>query len=161
MYMYYEKTSPVKQVTTGPISTPTDQHMAIWIGDTMKKLVFFSKTGELCHISIYEQQNYQTPNNPTKGKSKPTSIQTDKIGQQPENCENRNDPDLVQAFLKKWWVESDFKAPNLPLSLRLKVSGCHYNSIHNNTRTKQVKQLSKQRQTQWSKCQRHFYVTHW
>jgi len=29
---------------------------------------------------------------------------------------NRNDPDLVQAFLKKWWVESDFKAPNLPLS---------------------------------------------
>jgi hypothetical protein len=29
---------------------------------------------------------------------------TDKISQQPENCENRNDPDLVQAFLKKWWV---------------------------------------------------------
>jgi hypothetical protein len=45
---------------------------------------------------------------------------------QSENC---NDPDLVHAFLKKWWVESDFKAPNLPLSLRLKVSGCHYNSI--------------------------------
>ena len=53
-----------------------------------------------------------------------------------ENCENRNDPDLVQAFLKKWWVESDFKAPNLPLSLRLKGSGCHYNSIYNNTGTK-------------------------
>jgi hypothetical protein len=30
-------------------------------------------------------------------------------------------PDLVQAFLKKWWVESDFKAPNIPLSLRLNV----------------------------------------
>jgi hypothetical protein len=30
---------------------------------------------------------------------------------------------LVQAFLKKWWVESDCKAPNLPLSLRLKGSG--------------------------------------
>ena len=41
------------------------------------------------------------------------------------NC----DPDLVQAFLKEWWVESDFKAPNLPLSIRLKVSGCHYNSM--------------------------------
>ena len=27
-----------------------------------------------------------------------------------ENCENRNDPDLVQAFLNKWWIESDFKA---------------------------------------------------
>jgi len=26
---------------------------------------------------------------------------------------------LVQAFLKKRWVELDFKAPNLPLSLRL------------------------------------------
>ena len=25
-----------------------------------------------------------------------------------ENCENRNDPDLVQAFLKKWWVEPDY-----------------------------------------------------
>jgi hypothetical protein len=59
---------------------------------------------------------------------------------------------LIQAFLKKWWVESDFKAPNLPLSLRLKVSGCHYNSIYNNTWTKQVKQLSNQHQTQWSKC---------
>jgi hypothetical protein len=53
-----------------------------------------------------------------------------------ENCENRNDPDLVQAFLRKWWVESDFKAPNLPLSLRLKGSGCHYDSIYNNTGTK-------------------------
>ena len=63
---------------------------------------------------------------------------------------------MVQAFLKKWWVESDFKAPNLSLSLRLKVSGCHYNSIYNNTWTKQVKQLSKQYQTQWSKCQNPF-----
>jgi hypothetical protein len=44
----------------------------------------------------------------TKGKSKLIIIETDKISQQPENCENRNDPDLVQAFLKKWWVESDF-----------------------------------------------------
>jgi hypothetical protein len=43
---------------------------------------------------------------------------------------------LVQTFLKKWWVESDFKAPNLPLSLRLKGSGCHYNSIYNNTENK-------------------------
>ena len=33
-------------------------------------------------------------------------MQTDKIGQQPENCENRNDPDLVQAFLKKWWEKA-------------------------------------------------------
>ena len=40
-----------------------------------------------------------------------------------------NDPDLVQAFLKKWWVESDFKAPNLPLSLRFKGSGCHYITV--------------------------------
>ena len=49
------------------------------------------------------------------------------------NCENRNDHDLVQSFLKKWWAESDFKTSNLPLSLRLKVSGCDYNSIYNNT----------------------------
>jgi hypothetical protein len=35
-----------------------------------------------------------------------------KISQQPESFENRSDPDLVQVFLKKWWVESDFKATN-------------------------------------------------
>ena len=50
-----------------------------------------------------------------KGNNKITELR-----QQPENCENRNDPDLVPAFLKKWWVESDFKAPNIPLSLRFK-----------------------------------------
>jgi hypothetical protein len=43
---------------------------------------------------------------------------------------------MVQAFLKKWWIESDFKAPNLPLSIRLKGSGWHYNSIYNNAGTK-------------------------
>jgi hypothetical protein len=43
----------------------------------------------------------------------------------------RNGPDLVQAFAKKWWVETDFTAPNLPVPLRLKSSGCHY-SITNN-----------------------------
>jgi hypothetical protein len=42
----------------------------------------------------------------------------------PENCENRNDPYLVQAFLKKWWVESDFKAPNLPLSWLKRSTKC-------------------------------------
>jgi hypothetical protein len=46
-------------------------------------------------------QNYRTPNNLPKGKSKPIRIETDKISQQPENCENRNNPDLVEAFLKK------------------------------------------------------------
>ena len=30
---------------------------------------------------------------------------------------------MVQAFLKKWWVESDFKAPILPLSLRFLCAG--------------------------------------
>jgi hypothetical protein len=35
------------------------------------------------------------------------------LSAKPENCENRNDPDLVQAFLKKWWVESDFKTTEL------------------------------------------------
>ena len=57
------------------------------------------------------------------GKAKLINQQTDKISQQPENWENRNGPDLVQAFAKKWWVESDFTAPNLPLPLRSKGSG--------------------------------------
>jgi len=71
-----------------------------------------------------------------KGKGKYCKSKTDKISQQPENWENRNSPYLVQAFPKKWWVESDFTAPNLPLPLRLKGPGCHYNSIFNNTGTK-------------------------
>jgi hypothetical protein len=54
-----------------------------------------------------------------KGKVKTHKYINRQISQQPENCENCNDPDLVQAFLKKWWFESNFKAPNLPLSLRL------------------------------------------
>ena len=36
---------------------------------------------------------------------------------------------MVQAFLKKWWVESDFKAPNLQLSLQFKGSCCHYKEL--------------------------------
>jgi hypothetical protein len=43
--------------------------------------------------------------------------------------ENRNDPDLVQAFLKKWRVESDFKAPNLPLLLRFN-NLCQKNAVY-------------------------------
>jgi hypothetical protein len=34
----------------------------------------------------------------SKGKAKLISQQIDKISQQPENWENRNGPDLVQAF---------------------------------------------------------------
>ena len=41
---------------------------------------------------------------------------------------------MVQAFLKKWWVESDFKAPNLPLSLRLK-------GLSNKSKYKFIKQI--------------------
>ena len=39
-----------------------------------------------------------------KGKVK-TYKQTKSVNNR--KTENRNDPDLVQAFLKKWWVESD------------------------------------------------------
>jgi hypothetical protein len=45
------------------------------------------------------------PNSEQSYKGKVKTI-TDKINQQPKNCVDRNDPDLVQAFLKKWWVES-------------------------------------------------------
>jgi hypothetical protein len=49
----------------------------------------------------------------SKGKVETHKYINRQISQQPENCENRNDPDLVQPFLKKGWVESDFKAPPL------------------------------------------------
>ena len=73
-----------------------------------------------------------------KERSKLINQQRDKISQQPENSEKRNGPGVVQAFLKKWWIESYFTAPNLSLSLRFKGSGCHYNSIYNNSGTKLV-----------------------
>jgi hypothetical protein len=90
---------------------------------------FASIHGRACFIRVItklpnSEQSY-------KGKVKTHNYINRQISQQPENCENSNDPDLVQAFLNKWWVESDIKAPNLPLSLRFKGSGCHYNSIYN------------------------------
>jgi hypothetical protein len=82
------------------------------------------------------------PNSSNKGNNKITELRTI-LQRESQNSllykqtksvnnrktENRNAPNLVQAFLKKWRVESDFKAPNLPLSLRFKGSGCHYDSI--------------------------------
>ena len=95
--------------------------------------------GMLYHINTYQLSIRVITKLPNSEQSYKKKVKThrytnrqNKISQPPENCENRNDPDLVQVFLKKWWVESDFKVPNLPLSLRLKVSGCHYNSIYNN-----------------------------
>jgi hypothetical protein len=41
----------------------------------------------------------------SKGKGKTHKSTNRQISQQPENWENRNGPDLVQAFPKKWWVE--------------------------------------------------------
>ena len=39
---------------------------------------------------------------------------------------NHNDPDLVQAFLKKWWVESD-----IPLSYDTNsIMGSLYLNVH-------------------------------
>jgi hypothetical protein len=45
---------------------------------------------------------------------------------------------LVEAFLKKWWVESDFKAPNLPLSLRIRAKK-NQKQTKTKNRTKQYK----------------------
>jgi hypothetical protein len=78
-----------------PIHILCTYYISYLIYITVKYIVYFTS----------KMINYRTPNNLTKGKSKLIGIWTDKISQQPENCENRNDPDLEQAFLKKWWVE--------------------------------------------------------
>ena len=59
-----------------------------------------NKITELRTILQRESQNSQVNKQTKSGNNRKT--------------ENRNDPDLVQAFLNKWWVESDIKAPNLP-----------------------------------------------
>jgi hypothetical protein len=46
--------------------------------------------------------------------------------------ENRNDPDLVQAFLKKWWVESDFKLSQIEQTLvDLRYDCLQTTTVHN------------------------------
>ena len=109
-------------------------------GLNLLKLVCTYQINASCTFKIYIRVITKLPNSEQSYKGK---VKTDKISQQTENCENRNGPDLVQVFLKKCWVESDFKAPNLPLSLRLKVSGCHCNSKLKNILTGIVHQISK------------------
>jgi hypothetical protein len=60
------------------------------------------------HRAIFQRERQNSYVNKQKNQST-----TGKLGK-------RNGPDLVQAFPKKWWVESDFTAPDLPLPLRLK-----------------------------------------
>ena len=79
---------------------------------------------------------------------------------------------MVQTFLKKWWVESDFKAPNLPLSLRLKVSAVtitvfitileqnRSNSCHNSTKLSEVNVKNFLRHTLIKKYLWHFCFEH-
>jgi hypothetical protein len=69
---------------------------------TVSDLLFFSRGWTRVITKL------QNTDQSSKGKGK--SQQTDKISQQPENWENRNGPDLVQAFPMKWLVESDFTA---------------------------------------------------
>ena len=64
----------------------------------------------------------------SKGKGK-LHKSTDKISQQPENWENGNGSDLVQAFAMQWWVESDFTAPNPPLPLHYLIFSCFCRSL--------------------------------
>ena len=48
-----------------------------------------------------------------------------------ENCENRNDPDLVQAFLKKWW--------HLISTVRIRTSVfCHVDRCNSHYTTEDV-----------------------
>ena len=73
---------------------------------------------------------------------------------------------MVQVFLKKWWVESDFKVPNLPLSLWLKVSGCEtavYNILLSRS-AQEVKPLCRilhchDSSTMWNRRTHHCTVT--
>jgi hypothetical protein len=92
------------------------QHCLIKLGNDLRQVCCFLRF-------------HGTPSNLPKGKAKLIIQQTDKISQQPENWENCNGPDLVQAFPREWWIESDVTAPNLSFPLWLEGSGRH-NSIY-------------------------------
>ena len=66
--------------------------------------------------------NYRTPSNLPKGKAKLISQQTDKISQQSENWENRNGPDLVQAFPSQGTLMHHIFLHGILVNLQLKCS---------------------------------------
>ena len=94
--------------------------------------------------------------------------------------ENRNGPDLVQAFLKKWWIESDFTAPTSRFHYGSKVpvvtktafttileknrqnsSQTVPNSVSNISREPSPSTMSPLKYFNYDcKCQKYFYVTH-
>jgi hypothetical protein len=55
------------------------------------------------HPAIFQKERQNSQVNKQKNQST--------IGK----LENRNGTDLAQTFPRKWWVESDYTAPNLPL----------------------------------------------
>jgi hypothetical protein len=57
----------------------------------------------LCVLEEVTITKFPNSEQSSKGKVK-THKYINRQNKQPENCENRNDPDLVQAFLQKWWV---------------------------------------------------------
>jgi hypothetical protein len=120
-------------VTSGTPDSSTNKTDRQDIAEILLKVALNTKSINNCGIStstytayVFQTQSFvfNVVKNPKRSNLASIVIRSEfciktykrKISQQPENCENRNDPDLVQAFLKKWWVESDFKAPNLPLS---------------------------------------------
>ena len=70
-------------------------------------------------LSIREITKLPNTEQSSKGKVKLINQQTDKISQQPGNWENRNGPDLIQAFLKN----------GLNQILRRQISRFHYDSM--------------------------------
>jgi hypothetical protein len=74
----------------------------------------------------------ESPNSLTKGKSTLISIETDKISQHPENCENRNDPDLVQAFLKYRNVMTKLNENNVTHVIQTMTSMNYFDSSRKN-----------------------------
>jgi hypothetical protein len=55
-------------------------------------------------LEVKETTDTALPNSEQSHKVKTHKYINRQISQQRENCENRNDPDLAQAFPKKWWV---------------------------------------------------------
>ena len=60
-------------------------------------------------ITLLNKGNNKITEQSSKGKVKTHKYINRQNQSTTGNCETRNDPDLVQAFLKKWSVESDFK----------------------------------------------------
>jgi hypothetical protein len=98
-------------------------------------------------------------NNLTKGKSKLIIILTNKISQQSENCENRNDPDFLIRSLKKFIFRYQDLVEIYSVSAETIISDAFsYSEMYKDKEVKNIFKLPNCEQSYKGKVKTHNYI---